>query len=206
MKKADNFDASKWLVENKITTQSKLNEGIVTAPLSNFLWKLNPKVKGWENISSTKEALSFIKSLTNEELNNLYAWRLGFDIPQSEDEKIKNLLDLIDNKIGESKLNEDQSDSLLTLVKDYVDWTYTADQGYGTVNVDGKEMNRTKYAALQLEKIKPEIIKLKGEQYFEDVEEFASLSTVAEEYSGEDLTDELEAAALKLGFSLEDLT
>jgi len=26
MKKADNFDAGKWLVENKITTQSKLNE------------------------------------------------------------------------------------------------------------------------------------------------------------------------------------
>jgi hypothetical protein len=27
MKKADNFDSSKWLVENKITTQSRLNEG-----------------------------------------------------------------------------------------------------------------------------------------------------------------------------------
>ena len=26
MKKADNFDAGKWLVENKITTQSRLNE------------------------------------------------------------------------------------------------------------------------------------------------------------------------------------
>jgi len=26
MKKADNFDAKKWLVENKITTQSRLNE------------------------------------------------------------------------------------------------------------------------------------------------------------------------------------
>jgi hypothetical protein len=26
MKKADNFDSSKWLTENKITTQSKLNE------------------------------------------------------------------------------------------------------------------------------------------------------------------------------------
>ena len=26
MKKADNFDAGKWLVENKITTQSKVNE------------------------------------------------------------------------------------------------------------------------------------------------------------------------------------
>ena len=29
MKKADNFDASKWLVENKITTQSRLNENQV---------------------------------------------------------------------------------------------------------------------------------------------------------------------------------
>ena len=26
MKKADNFDAGKWLVENRLTTQSKLNE------------------------------------------------------------------------------------------------------------------------------------------------------------------------------------
>jgi len=26
MKKADNFDPSKWLVENKLTTQSRLNE------------------------------------------------------------------------------------------------------------------------------------------------------------------------------------
>ena len=26
MKKSDNFDASKWLIENKITTQSRLNE------------------------------------------------------------------------------------------------------------------------------------------------------------------------------------
>jgi hypothetical protein len=121
MKKADNFDASKWLVENKITTQSRLSEGIVSAPLSNFLWKLNPKVKGWENISSTKEALSFIKSLTNEELNNLYAWRLGFDIPQSEDEKIKNLLNLIDNKIGESKLDEVENKSVLDFVKQNLD-------------------------------------------------------------------------------------
>ena len=107
--------------------------------------------------------------------------------------------------ITENQITEDQSDSLLTLVKDYKDYIYAADQGYGIVNVDGKEMKQTKYAALQLEKIKPEIIKLKGEQYFEDVHDFANLSTVAEEYSGEDLTDELEEAALKLGFSLEDL-
>lgn len=92
-----------------IKTKSKMIEGIVSAPLTNMLWKLNPKVKEWENISSTKEALSFIKSLTNEELNNLYVWRLGFDIPQSEDKKIKNLLDLINNKIGESKITEELS-------------------------------------------------------------------------------------------------
>ena len=33
MKKADNFNASKWLVENKITTQSRLNEGADTYPI-----------------------------------------------------------------------------------------------------------------------------------------------------------------------------
>jgi hypothetical protein len=30
MKKADNFDAKQWLVENKITTQSRLNEDETT--------------------------------------------------------------------------------------------------------------------------------------------------------------------------------
>jgi hypothetical protein len=30
MKKADNFDPSKWLIENKITTQSKLNEDSIS--------------------------------------------------------------------------------------------------------------------------------------------------------------------------------
>jgi hypothetical protein len=108
--------------------------------------------------------------------------------------------------IGEDKLNENQSDSLLTLVQDYADYIYTADQAYGTVNIDGEEMDQTKYARLQIKKIKPEIIKLKGKQYFEDVHDFAELKLANDEYSGEDLTDELEAAAIKLGFSLEDLT
>ena len=93
MKKADNFNVKQWLTENKITTQSKLNEGVVSAPLSNLQWELNPKVRKYTNVSSTEEALSFIESLTDEELNNLYTWRLGFNIPQSKEEKIKNLLD-----------------------------------------------------------------------------------------------------------------
>ena len=32
MKKADNFDPSKWLVENKLTTQSRLNEEETLTP------------------------------------------------------------------------------------------------------------------------------------------------------------------------------
>ena len=34
MKKADNFDAKQWLVENKITTQSRLNEETMMIPSS----------------------------------------------------------------------------------------------------------------------------------------------------------------------------
>ena len=117
MRKADNFDPSKWLVENKITTQSKLNEGVVSAPLSNLEWKLDPKVKKYTNVSSTEEALSFIESLTDEELNNLYTWRLGFNIPQSKDEKIKNLLDEFtrnqDTLFGQNNLNENKNPVML---------------------------------------------------------------------------------------------
>ena len=41
MKKADNFDASKWLVENKITFQSRLNENKTLGPydFDTFKWK-----------------------------------------------------------------------------------------------------------------------------------------------------------------------
>ena len=34
MKKADNFDVKQWLVENKITTQSRLNEETMMIPSS----------------------------------------------------------------------------------------------------------------------------------------------------------------------------
>ena len=40
MKPADNFDAKKWLVENKITTQSRLNENS-----RSDMWKLDIWVK-----------------------------------------------------------------------------------------------------------------------------------------------------------------
>ena len=50
MKKADNFDAKKWLVENKVTFQSRLNENKNLGPddFDTFKWKpqpANPKAK-----------------------------------------------------------------------------------------------------------------------------------------------------------------
>jgi hypothetical protein len=44
MKKADNFNASKWLVENKITFQSRLNENKTLGPydFDTFKWKPQP--------------------------------------------------------------------------------------------------------------------------------------------------------------------
>jgi hypothetical protein len=40
MKKADNFDAKQWLVENKITTQSKLNEEKPTNDMVKDYWSI----------------------------------------------------------------------------------------------------------------------------------------------------------------------
>ena len=44
MRKADNFDAKQWLTENKITTQSRLNEITSFTPQDNinFKWKSQP--------------------------------------------------------------------------------------------------------------------------------------------------------------------
>jgi hypothetical protein len=52
MKKADNFDPSKWLTENKITTQSRLNKDESTKPLrigstiTPDMWKPEQQVLG----------------------------------------------------------------------------------------------------------------------------------------------------------------
>jgi hypothetical protein len=57
MKKADNFDSSKWLVENKITTQSRLNEN-----------ELNPITKKkFDNLIAMVE-----KAIANKDQETLY--------------------------------------------------------------------------------------------------------------------------------------
>ena len=61
MKKADNFDAKQWLVENKITTQSKLNENNTEA--SELLSLLaSPEIKKYmDKLADTLEDADFMQ-------------------------------------------------------------------------------------------------------------------------------------------------
>jgi hypothetical protein len=57
MKKADNFDASKWLVENKITTQSRLNEEEYSSERIN---QRDVEIAGGEVINHTFDTIDMI--------------------------------------------------------------------------------------------------------------------------------------------------
>ena len=54
MKKADNFDSSKWLVENKITFQSRLNENEEESEIKKA-WNASPDVLPFETIEQAFE-------------------------------------------------------------------------------------------------------------------------------------------------------
>jgi hypothetical protein len=101
--------------------------------------------------------------------------------------------------IKESQLNE--GEDLLSLIKDYADYDYTVDQGYGEDVVSN--------AQTEMERIKNEIIGQKGQQYFELVKDYAELFTYESEYAGPDdmekLTADKEETAQKLGFTVDQL-
>ena len=58
MKKADNFDLRKWLVENKITTQSRLNEVLNMSPVESI------EKYGFVKIRNREEYLQAVPILT----------------------------------------------------------------------------------------------------------------------------------------------
>ena len=97
MKKADNFDAKQWLVENKITTQSRLNEEETedTNTKNNIIvgyrWKSNQM-----RIDNLEEALAIIGYGKNQSsLKNQYpieGKRVAFynlSTPNSASEKLR---------------------------------------------------------------------------------------------------------------------
>ena len=68
MKKADNFDASKWLVENKITTQSRLNENQVN---NKYVFKDEEMSDEYGDFYAIdkKKAFEYLKQFNNSEVN-----------------------------------------------------------------------------------------------------------------------------------------
>ena len=54
----------------------------------NFDWKLDERVKEWINLLSKDEKIKFMNSLNDELLENLYVWRLGFNIPELREDRI----------------------------------------------------------------------------------------------------------------------
>ena len=70
MKKADNFDANKWLVENKITTQSRLKEektwDDVDKELADEEAQDMKKARTFINTIQGKNAVRVIKALINK--------------------------------------------------------------------------------------------------------------------------------------------
>lgn len=61
---------------------------MIIAPKKNFDWKLDERVKEWINLLSKDEKIKFMNSLNDELLENLYVWRLGFNIPESREDRI----------------------------------------------------------------------------------------------------------------------
>jgi uncharacterized membrane protein YjjP (DUF1212 family) len=79
MKKADNFDSSKWLVENKITIQSKLNEeetmtleqlNSLSINILNQLKQLQQIVKKMEDGSTDPKELIRLNTIPDDQFRS----------------------------------------------------------------------------------------------------------------------------------------
>jgi len=97
-------------------------------------------------------------------------------------------------------MNDVSNEDLLSMLRDYISADYTADQGWGD---DVEEAEKDK------KRIEEEIIKLKGESYFDALDFFASQNTYNSEYAGPEESAEiqgnLEKYAKKLGFTMDQL-
>jgi hypothetical protein len=116
--------------------------------------------------------------------------------------------------ITENQMNKslNESENLLSLIKDYIDYYYTADQGYGTFTDDetGEEVDVMDNVEKEKEQIKAKITQMKGPEYFELVDKYAGLNTYESEYAGpddmEELTANKEETASELGFTVDQLS
>lgn len=154
MKKADNFDASKWLVENKITTQSRLNENKipgVDVEVDDDMVTLSGDSGDYDGFIEGNGTVSF--SVTNDEEDfNDQNWKdiLGDDhvfvkIANAINTDVEALGDYVQitvkaddlTSMNESKLNEANKNEMNMMAKAIMDYYNEID---GIQNTDVKEL------------------------------------------------------------------
>ena len=159
---------------------------------------INENEPKWEVPKGRKEVV-----LSNEILDFLQDRKLIDGLAAQKVHKeltafIKNKLEL-DGEINENESNESNS-NILDLINDYKGNAYALDQGYG---FDNDEMEA------EQENIKQQIIDLKGEQYFEMVDDLANLAVYLDEYAGPDESEEtrmqIKTITDKMGLTPSDL-
>ena len=97
-------------------------------------------------------------------------------------------------------LKEVSNEDLLPMLRDYISADYTADQGWGK---EAEEAEKDK------KRIEAEITKIKGKDYFDALDSFASQTTYDAEYADTEESAEIQVNlkkyAKKLGFSVDQL-
>jgi hypothetical protein len=108
MKKADNFNPGKWLVENKITTQSRLNEEKPTDNMVKDYWNIMVE-------NQPEDVVNILVGLTNGDLPfEKFSLDTANDVYDSfKDESYDNE----DEELNESKLNEEEGTDILSFLK-----------------------------------------------------------------------------------------
>jgi len=132
MKKADNFDPSKWLIENKITTQSRLNENKipgVNVEVDDDMITLSGDSGDYDGFIEDDGTVSFTVTNDEEEFDeNNWKSILGkkhvfVKIANAIDTKVEALDDYVMitvkaddlTSMNESKLNKDESTKTLRI-------------------------------------------------------------------------------------------
>jgi len=135
MKKADNFNASKWLVENKITFQSRLNEDMAKEKM--YEVTVTHKI--------TKESSHVWVIATSEEEARKNVENSGMKM---EDYYISSVAELYSEDLDESRLNENKipgvdvevDDDMITLSGDSGDYDgFIEDDGTVSFTVTNDE-------------------------------------------------------------------
>ena len=150
MKKADNFDAKKWLVENKITFQSRLNEDEVSLSPNmqkqfDMIVSALKKAKSEKDLSQVHTKLMLLpKKLTKIFIDKLIDMGLA---DREEDGKYslsydeENIADFLNNNIEEFKIKIVDPGSRFEIIGDEkVATAGTSDESGIDVSFDKKHM------------------------------------------------------------------